>query len=307
MTGPHHHGSKPMRQRRIEMIIERRRRAGVATPLSSSARSPWTGFLLERHDLSTGWRAASVHWPAPHVVLVAAGQVSVDFRALTKRHRFVAGSESAVIWPGGYETASHSWSGDGEAVVIELAGPALQWLAQRDDRLAGVALAPQLGISDPVLAAMVHGMAAEVEAGCPGGRLYGESLSLALAAYVSGRFSSNRATAAPPKGGLSRPRLRSVLGYIQSNLGEELSITELAGVAGLGPDHFCRAFRNSVGVPPHQYVIGQRISEAKRLLAARRMSVAEVALTLGFANQSHFTGVFHRVVGTTPKRYQQER
>jgi AraC family transcriptional regulator len=111
----------------------------------------------------------------------------------------------------------------------------------------------------------------------------------------------------PLKGGLPRPQLQRVLDYIEARLGSDLSLTELAGVAELSPDHFSRAFRNSVGFTPHQYVIRERISAAKRLLAARRTPIAEVALALGFASQSHFTELFHRAVGTTPKRYQQER
>ena len=78
-------------------------------------------------------------------------------------------------------------------------------------------------------------------------------------------------------------------------------------MAELSPKHFLVAFRNSVGVTPHQYVIRERVREATRLLAARRMSVAEVALTLGFSSQSHFTEIFQKAIGTTPKRYQQER
>ena len=77
-------------------------------------------------------------------------------------------------------------------------------------------------------------------------------------------------------------------------------------MVGLSSSHFARAFRTSVGISPHQYVIGQRIGEARRLLAARRLSVAEVALALGFADQSHFAEAFRKATGTTPGRYRQE-
>jgi AraC family transcriptional regulator len=164
-----------------------------------------------------------------------------------------------------------------------------------------------LGIQDPQLAALVCGMEAEIEAGCPAGRLYGESLSLALAAYVSGRYSTALLNARPPKGGLSRRQLERVLDYVHANLGSDLSLTELAAVARLSPQYSTDAFRNSVGVTPHQYVMRERVGEAKCLLAKGRMSVAEVALTVGFASQSHFTDLFRRAVGTTPKRYQQDR
>ena len=75
-------------------------------------------------------------------------------------------------------------------------------------------------------------------------------------------------------------------------------------VADLGHRQFTVAFRRAVGVTPHRYVTRIRIEEAKRLLAARRLPLAEIALTLGFANQSDFTQVFHALTGITPKRYQ---
>jgi AraC family transcriptional regulator len=75
----------------------------------------------------------------------------------------------------------------------------------------------------------------------------------------------------------------------------------------MSPHHFSLRFKSSVGVAPHQWVTRARVREAGRLLRARQMSVAEVAFSLGFASQSHFTDVFRRLTGTTPKRYQQQR
>jgi AraC family transcriptional regulator len=192
-------------------------------------------------------------------------------------------------------------------VTIELAGPILERLAQRDDALADLALAPQLGIRDGQLATLVRAMEADVKAGCPAGRLYGESLSLALAAYVAGRYLAEPTKMQRPKGGLSRRQLERVRQYVEANLGSNLSLAELAGLAELSPQHFALAFRKSLGVASYRYVIRKRLSEAKRLLAGRRLSVAEVALTLGFSSQSHFTEAFRKAIGTTPKRYQQER
>jgi AraC family transcriptional regulator len=148
---------------------------------------------------------------------------------------------------------------------------------------------------------------AEIKTGCQAGRLYGESLSLALAAYVSGRYAVAETKIQPPKAGLSPRQLKRVLDYIHIHLQRDLGLGELAGIAPLSPHRFCTLFGKSMGLTPHQYVIRQRIGEAKRLLATRRMSIAEVAVTLGFANQGHFTEVFRKVTGITPRQYQQER
>jgi AraC family transcriptional regulator len=143
-------------------------------------------------------------------------------------------------------------------------------------------------------------MSAEIAAGCPTGRVYGDSLALALAAHLA------RVESGPPDSrphGLSRPVLRRVLDYAMANLGEDLTLAELARVADLSPHRFSLQFKRAVGVPPHHWVTRARVSEAERRLRAGR-PVAEVAVSLGFASQSHFTEVFRRITGTTPKRFQ---
>jgi len=144
-----------------------------------------------------------------------------------------------------------------------------------------------------------------VAAGCPAGRLFAESLCLALAAHVAQRHGDGTAAAPVFPGGLSRRQLERVRGHIEACLDGDLSLGDLAAVAGLSPRHFAVAFRKSVGITPHQYVLRRRVDQAKFLLTARRASIAEVATTVGFASQSHFTEVFRRLVGITPTRYRQ--
>jgi AraC family transcriptional regulator len=249
----------------------------------------------------------NVLWPEAHVGLILAGELSIEARALARIQHFVAGPGSATIWPAGHELTSLSWTGSCVAVDVQMDVSILERLAQEDDHLAGAAFTPQLGIRDAQLAALVRAMEAEINTGCQAGRLYGESLSLALAAYVSGRYAVAATQIQPLKGGLSPHQLKRVLEYIHGHFQRGLGLGELAGSVPLSPHRFCTLFAKSMGLTPHQYVLRQRIGTAKRLLATRRMSIAEVALTLGFANQSHFTDIFRKVTGITPRRYQQER
>jgi AraC family transcriptional regulator len=252
----------------------------------------------------TGY-APRLLWAVPHVVLVTAGQVVIEDRALADR-RFVAGSGSVTLWPGTHESKSITWEGPCETINVAVDGSTLQRLAPSVDHLADMRWTPRLGIHDPQLATIVRAMAADVASGCPGGGLYGEALSVALAAYVSERYSTTPASRQPQSPALSRRQLRRVLDYIRANLGRDLSLGELSRVAQLSPHHLCRDFKSAVGTTPHQYVMRERIREAERLLATRRASVAEVAFTTGFASQSHFTEMFRRATGRTPRRYQRE-
>jgi AraC family transcriptional regulator len=99
-------------------------------------------------------------------------------------------------------------------------------------------------------------------------------------------------------------RLRAVVEYIRAHLDARLTLGHLAGVARLSPCHFARLFKNSTGLPPHQYVIARRVERAKDLLRGEgRLPLAEVAAEVGFCSQSHLTRHFKRLVGVTPRRF----
>jgi AraC family transcriptional regulator len=104
-------------------------------------------------------------------------------------------------------------------------------------------------------------------------------------------------------GGLPRPRLGRVLEYIQANLDQGIHIDELAGAAGLSLFHFAKLFKRSTGSSPHQYVLERRLERAKELLRKTGLSLSEIALQAGFADQSHLTNVFRRFIGVTPSQF----
>ncbi len=112
----------------------------------------------------------------------------------------------------------------------------------------------------------------------------------------------------PPKE-LKRPQVLSsaclerVLSYVADNLGESITLADLAGVAHLSEFHFARLFKRATGLAPHQYVIAQRVERASALIREGKLSLAAVATTVGFAHQSHLNRHFKRIVGCTPVEY----
>jgi AraC-like DNA-binding protein len=111
--------------------------------------------------------------------------------------------------------------------------------------------------------------------------------------------------ATPPRQtALSKWRLRRVLDYIAANIAEPISLSDLAAVAGLSRMHFAAQFRAAAGCSPHEYLLLQRIECAKAALSEATMPLAEVALSVGFQTQSHFSTVFKRFTGETPGRWQ---
>lgn len=143
----------------------------------------------------------------------------------------------------------------------------------------------------------------EAERGGNADPLYLNGLSLALLGRLRQR-GSRTAIAEPRRAGrLSATLQRRLQDFISEHLSSELSIARLAEVACMSPDHFARCFKLTFGVPPHRHVQRQRIAAAQRLLRNSAMPIAQVAIEVGFASQSHFTQAFREHTGTTPAKW----
>ncbi|RJG03996.1 helix-turn-helix domain-containing protein [Noviherbaspirillum sedimenti] len=147
---------------------------------------------------------------------------------------------------------------------------------------------------------------AECRSGFSSGRLYGESLAIALAARLVTCYSSHPLNLPGEKTGLPAWRLRRVIDFIEENIGAELGLTDIATVAGFSDYHFSRMFKLSTGLTPHRYVMERRVARAKELLAHSPMSIGELSTCLGFGDQAHLTTVFKRLTGTTPKNFREQ-
>ncbi len=101
-------------------------------------------------------------------------------------------------------------------------------------------------------------------------------------------------------------RLRRVTELIEIRLGGRVTLEEMARQAGMSPFHFCRQFKRATGLTPHQFVLHKRVERAKQRLAARdETTLAEMSDELGFVSQSHFTTVFRKLAGSTPRAYRE--
>jgi AraC-like DNA-binding protein len=102
--------------------------------------------------------------------------------------------------------------------------------------------------------------------------------------------------------GLTHTQLQQVLDYIQTHLDRDLSLAELAETLNLSPTYFATAFKQAIGVSPHQYVIQQRVGRAKLMLKKTDLAISDMALQVGFSSQSHLNQQFKRLTGMTPKQ-----
>ena len=129
------------------------------------------------------------------------------------------------------------------------------------------------------------------------------AFAASLAIELTRLRAGDGAPASAERGGLAGWQRRIVCDFMNDNLDRDISLEELAGLARLSPTHFCRAFRRSLGMPPHRYHIHRRLEHAKTLLADRESSITAVAMASGFGAPSSFATAFRKGTGLTPQQY----
>jgi AraC family transcriptional regulator len=273
-------------------------------PLMTSVASPWAGFLLETYESSRIRHAARWGWHRTHVCLIVRGEIRFRVHWGSSGEDFAGKAGSICIFPSGFSETHIAYDESPfQAICLELDPSRLAALLGRRNP---VAIRHQLCVEDPHVAALLTNMQAEIADGCPSGDLYGESLSLALAAYVEGRFADTKQQRKPViERRFREEQARRLVEYIRTNLAEDLTLGEMADVVDMSPRQFFRLFSSTFESTPHRFVVNERISRAKELLAAG-LSLVEIAHTLGFASQSHFTNVFSKITGLSPGRFRQE-
>lgn len=159
------------------------------------------------------------------------------------------------------------------------------------------------GILDPQIQHIGLALEAELTAGGPGGRFYCESLANALAVQLLKKYSAKELKTYQYTGGLPEPKLRCAIEYLNDNLTEDVSLDALATTVGMSMYYFVQMFKHSTGCPPYQYVLRCRVERAKQLLRRTKLPINDIAFQAGCKNQSHFTKLFRKLTGTTPRAY----
>jgi AraC family transcriptional regulator len=186
-------------------------------------------------------------------------------------------------------------------LLLSLPQPLLRTVASESGLdPARMEICDRFQIRDTGLETLCWAVKREMEAGCPSGRLYLDGLALAVASRVVARHSSVAKPATERIEGLRGRKLKQVLSFIEEQLAEDVSLAQIAAVAGISASHLNTLFRISMGVPVHKYLIERRVERAKTLLMEDSLSMAEIAAASGFAHQSHMARHMRRVLGLPP-------
>jgi AraC family transcriptional regulator len=277
-------------------------KSGTPKPLfpreDSAQRGSWTGLFVEEHHVPP--MAFPHGFPRKHLVAMHYRRALGRFPDRLPRTKHLRHGSLDII-PQGNALGVYGYD-ETEFIMLALEPGFVHQIAN-ESGMSDSKLVRHVGIRDPQIEYIAFALKSEIEAGCPSGRVFGDGLAVALAARLLGKYSAHVTISHKCTALMSGYTLRRVTDYIEDNLIKDLTLAEIAGVAHMSPHYFSRAFRNSTGTPPHRYVIERRIEKAKTLLSENCLPLVEVGLSVGFQNQSHFTTLFHKRTGVTPKVY----
>lgn len=261
----------------------------------------WSGLPLGVFPLPTDEVRGPTHAPHPMLVMVLAGRGRRWYRHGARTVELPIAPQHMDLLGSRYERDSGRWEAEpGLTVGVHLPPDIVTRLTHETD----FDIETRHELFDPRLSWLAQALHDEAQRGAPGGRLFAEGLSIALIAWLREHHGRRPAPGPRARGaaGLTSGQRQRVRDCVEACLGEDLSVARLAQEAALSPERFAKVFKASFGCTPYRWVQQRRVEEAARLLKTTVKPIAEIALELGFASQSHFTQVFRQMTGTTPAR-----
>ena len=193
-----------------------------------------------------------------------------------------------------------------DALHFYVSRAALNEIADEQGAPRVAELSCERGVFDPTVWHLGSALVPALERPEEIGAMYADHLLLATHTYFAVAFGGMRLPEYSRRGGLAAWQVRCATELMIERLGEDMSLSEPAAACGLSPSYFARAFRKSVGTPPHRWLLLQRVLRAKSLLRDPDFSLTDIAAACGFADQSHFTRVFTSIVGASPGAWRKQ-
>lgn len=276
------------------------------TPIASSQALGWQPLLAEEFQQPPGDTDLLETGAGPSIALCLAPRPHRIHQIVgDRRYTGLYAKGDISITPANIP-ASYRAEGDDHYFHVQIPTLFLQSVAQSamdldPDRLA---LTTEFRIRDPQLEQVLTLLRAELHQGNGRvGQLYIESLANVLAVNLLRNHTGTQHRITLYGGGLGDRKILQISDYIQAHLDQSIKLADLAEVAGLSQFHFSRLFKQSMGITPHQYLLQQRVEQAKRLLKRTKLAIADIALQCGFNSQSHLTKHFRETTGMTPSHY----
>jgi AraC family transcriptional regulator len=280
--------------------------AAAAGTLLSSASLGWRGIIVERH------RREAQEVPESYVV-------GHGLAICTAKEPILFGWKDGKAWreamwnPGEFHLVTHGqrntprWLKTFDAISLVLDPQFVAQVVKAGTAADSVEFAAQRWAYDATVARYAEAFRRELTGETGYGPLYADTLTIGYTLHLLSKYAIAKPKVPLPRGKLNSFQLRRAIEFIQAHLVENVSLLAMAEQANVSAFHFARQFRATVGLPPHQFVLRQRIQRSLGLIKAGKLPLAQIAVESGFHDQSHFTHAFRKVLRVTPAVYSVRR
>ncbi|HIK14320.1 MAG TPA: helix-turn-helix transcriptional regulator [Leptolyngbyaceae cyanobacterium M33_DOE_097] len=279
----------------------------TCTPILSSQSQGWENILVEQFQHPSG--EGATQYNNEHTICLSLSPRPVRFLQIKagKTHSSLYGKGDISITPAQMPFFAR-WEGEDHYMQIRLTTQFIQAIASEtlDTHPDRLELAPEFRTRDPQIEAIALMLLTELQQNNVGSALYINSLTNVLAVHLIRNYASIKPNIPIYSAGLPERKLAHVVEYIHHHLEEDIKLSDLAALLGMSQFHFCRLFKQSLGVTPYQYLLQQRVERAKQLLKQTDHSIMEIAFLCGFNSHSHLTKQFRQLTGMTPTVYRSQ-
>jgi AraC family transcriptional regulator len=274
----------------------------VPHPLLSSHGRGWDGVTVELHSFQD---LDALVEPQDHVVAVhLAGKATLERTREGRTRSRTMSIGDVTITPVGppirWRQGGHSL-----VVIVRLAADYVRRVAGEECALDPDRFEIQsaFAVRDARMEDLGRRLLAGLELEGVDSHLYVDTLACELTIRLLREYTLSPAAAAWPRARLSSHKLRRAIEFVDENLRNDLTLASIAEAVALSPGHFAHAFRQATGVAPHRYVLERRVERAKTLLRQSDLPITQIAHLVGCSSHSHFSVVFHRITGLTPREF----
>jgi AraC family transcriptional regulator len=274
--------------------------------LRSSEDLAWQGLYVQQHQQPAWETPEYAH--TRHMLLIHNANPTIQAERQFDGHRQseqIGGETNIVLVPAMVQHQAN-WSQASLFSLLFLEPDFLTRVAYESIRTDDVELIPRYATHDRFIDQIGRSLTAELENNQLNSKLFADSLTVALSIHLLRHYAKVQQPIREYAGGLSRRKLQQVIEYINEHLATDLTIAAIAEQVEMSPYHFSRLFKQSVGLSPYQYVMQQRIERSAYLLRTTTLSVAAIAIQVGFSTQNQLTIQFRKFLGTTPSNYRQQ-
>ncbi|UPG92782.1 helix-turn-helix domain-containing protein [Luteibacter aegosomatissinici] len=194
---------------------------------------------------------------------------------------------------------------DADFLRINLSYRTLDELAYEHGLPRSLRLQQTVNVMDPVLHGLASALLAHFDLYGEHDQLFIDYVGLAFFVHIARRYGDTRLRERLP-GQLTPGQLKSACDMLLANMSGGVNLSELARACEISPSYFARCFRRTTGVPPHRWLMNERVRLAKRLLREGPMPISEIAYACGFSDQSHLTRIFIRSEAVSPGRWRKQ-